>query len=427
MTMDKPSACSESKPACGPLSGVRVIDFCSFIAGSYGAMLLGDLGAEVIKVEPLTGDACRGWGPFLAGESRFFQGWNLNKRSLAVDLRRPEGLEVVRDLVRRADVAMENMRPGVTAKLGIDYESLSPLNSRLIYLSSTAFGGRGPYVRRPGYDPVLQSMGGAAQLNTRYSGVVAICSVAVSDYQAAMLAVSGVCAALYHRERTGVGQKIETSLLQAVMSVQSHFYIEALEREEEGAVGIYPYRMFDCADGPLFVAAGTDRFWRLFCEAIGESDLEKDPTYATNRQRVDRAAELNLRLEPILRGRGCREWESLLVEAGVPAAAVQTCLEFFRDPQVQALEMDPVIEHATIGSMRVAGVPIEFSETPGAIQRAAPLLGQHSREVLSELGRDSEAIDRLFASGVVAESVGEASQRREPAGAGGGAGSKIAD
>jgi crotonobetainyl-CoA:carnitine CoA-transferase CaiB-like acyl-CoA transferase len=218
-------------PPSGPFMGVRVLDFCSFIAGAYGGMLLGDLGAEVIKVEPLTGDLARTWGPFLAGESRYFQGWNRSKRGLAIDLLSTSGREIITRLVQLTDVVLENFRPGVTERLQIDYDHLRKINPKLIYCSSTAFGSKGPLRLHPGYDPVLQAMGGAAQGNVRFSGKVAICSVAVSDYQAALLAVAGIAAALYHRERTGQGQLIETSLLQAIMSAQSHFYCQALEQE----------------------------------------------------------------------------------------------------------------------------------------------------------------------------------------------------
>jgi len=391
---------THAEPA-GPLVGVRIVDFCSFIAGSFGAMLLGDMGAEVIKIEAVGGDAARGWGPFLHGESRGFQGWNRNKRSLAINLKEPAGREIAHELVRRADVVMENMRPGVTGRLGIDYQTLREINPELVYMSSTAFGSHGPYRSRPGYDPVLQSLGGAAELNRRYTGVASICSVAVSDFQAAMLGVSGICAALYHRERTGEGQKIETSLLQAVMSIQSQSFVDPLECEEEGAGGIFPYQMFETSDHPIFVAAGTDKFWLLFCEVLGLDDLAADPGYRSNPQRAHKREELGAIVKRVLLTRSCREWERMLVEKGVPAAAVRSCLEFLDDPQVEALHMNPVIRHATIGALRVAGVPIHFSATPGAIQCAAPQLGEHSGEILREIGLSQERIDELVASGFV--------------------------
>ena len=387
----------------GPLRGVKVVDFCSFIAGAYSAMLMGDLGAEVIKVEPLTGDLARAWGPFLAGESRFFQAWNRNKRGLAIDLLSPAGREVVYELVRRADVVIENFRPGVTDKLKIDYPTLSGINPRIIYCSSTAFGSKGPYSHRPAYDPVLQVMGGAAKENTRYSGKVAICSVAVSDYQAAMLAVAGINAALYHREKTGEGQKLETSLLQAVMSVQAHFYCQALECEEEGPLGIYPYRLFETKDDLIFVGAPTNKFWRILCQAMGATELGEDPKYNSNPKRVAHRDELTDKLQPYFRQKTTAEWEALLVERGVPCGPVLSHGEFFTDPQVEAMEMNPVVDHPTIGPIRVFGIPINFGKTPGRLQRAAPTLGQHTEEVLREIGLDAQRIGTLRREGVIPE------------------------
>ncbi len=389
--------------AAGPLQGIKVLDFSSFIAGSYTAMTLGDLGASVIKVEPLTGDLARAWSPFLAGESRYFQGWNRNKRSIALDLTQAPAREIVYKLAAAADVSIENFRRGVTTKLKIDYETLRELNARLIYCSSTAFGSRGPDRDRPGYDPLLQCLSGAARANTRFNGgTVAISSVAATDYQAAMLLSTAISAALYHRERTGVGQKIETSLLQAAISVQSHFFIKALEREEEGGLGIYPYRLFDTKDDVIFIAAGTDRFWRLLCEAIGLSDLASDPPYATNAQRVCHPAELTARLQPVFLEKTTAEWEAILLPAGVPAASAKTYQQFFVDPQVEAMEMNPVIEHPVIGPMRVAGIPFNFEKTPGAIQSPAPTLGQHTDEILREVGYDDAGIAGLRSSRCVA-------------------------
>jgi crotonobetainyl-CoA:carnitine CoA-transferase CaiB-like acyl-CoA transferase len=388
-------------PASGPLLGLRVLDFCSFIAGSYGAMFLGDLGADVVKVEPPAGDPARAWGPFVAGESRFFQGWNRNKRSLALDLVTADGRAIVYRLLERADVVIENFRPGVTEKLQIDYATARRLNPGVIYCSSTAFGSRGPLRLRPAYDPVLQAMGGAAHGNLRFSGKVAICSVAVSDYQAAMLAVAGILAALYHRQRTGEGQHLETSLLQAVMSVQSHFYCQALERGEEGPVGICPYRLFQTQDELLFVGAATDRFFRRLCEALGVPELADDARFATNPQRLVHQAEVYARLEPYFLTRSAAEWESLLVEKGVPCGVVGTYPQFFAHPQVAAMDMNPVVDHPTIGPLRLAGVPVHFEKTPGRIQRPAPTLGQHTEEVLGECGYDAGAVDALRRAGVI--------------------------
>ncbi len=391
-----------TEPAAhGPLHGIRVLDFTSFIAGSYGAMLLGDMGAEVLKIESLYGDNARHWGPFIEGESRSFQAWNRNKRGIAVDLKTAEGRQVVYDLTREADVAMENFRPGVAAKLGIDYETLSRHNPAIVYASSSAFGASGPYAHRPGYDPVLQSMAGAAHMQQVMNGVAGICPVAVSDYMAAVLAVGSINAALLHRERTGEGQYIETSLLQAIMSAQAQFYIQPLDAEVSGPPGIFPYRMFAAADGPIFIAAGTDKFWRLLCGAIGRDDLGNDPRYETNPQRVSNAAKLSAEIDPIIASRPARQLEADLIEVGVPCAAVRSANEFFDDPQVEAMAMSQVIQHPKIGNLRMAGVPWRFSRTPASIRRPAPCLGEHTDEVLAELGYDTERIASLEASGAV--------------------------
>ncbi len=385
----------------GPLDGIRVLDFTSFIAGSYGAMLLGDMGADVLKIESPGGDNARHWGPFIEGESRMFQAWNRNKRGISVNLKTEQGRKVVYDLARTADVAMENFRPGVAARLGIDYDALSRHNPRLVYASSSAFGGSGPYAQRPGYDPVLQSMAGAAHLQQLMNGVAAICPVAVSDYMAAVLTVCSINAALLHRERTGEGQRIETSLLQAIMSAQAQSYLQPLDAEITGPPGIFPYRMFAAADGPIFIAAGTDKFWRLFCEAIGRDDLARDPRYETNPQRVSNAAALSDEIDPIVARRPARELEAELVAVGVPCAAVRSAEEFFDDPQVEAMAMSQVVRHPQLGNLRMAGVPWRFSQTPGTIRRPAPRLGEHTGEVLAELGYGDERIASLEASGAV--------------------------
>lgn len=385
----------------GPLDGIRVLDFTSFIAGSYGAMLLGDMGADVLKIESPGGDNARHWGPFIEGESRMFHAWNRNKRGISVNLKTEEGRQVVYDLARDADVAMENFRPGVAARLGIDYDALSRHNPGLVYASSSAFGGSGPYAQRPGYDPVLQSMAGAAHLQQLMNGVAAICPVAVSDYMAAVLTVCSINAALLHRERTGEGQYIETSLLQAIMTAQAQSYLQPLDAEITGPPGIFPYRMFAAADGPIFIAAGTDKFWRLFCEAIGRDDLARDSRYQTNPQRVGSAAELSAEIDPIVASRPARELEAELVAVGVPCAAVRSAEEFFDDPQVEAMAMSQIVRHPQLGNLRMAGVPWRFSQTPGTIRRPAPRLGEHTGEVLEELGYGAERIAGLEASGAV--------------------------
>lgn len=389
----------------GPLAGIKVLDFCSFINGSYSAALMGDLGADVIKVEPLYGDLARGWGPFINGESRPFQTWNRSKRSIALDLTLPGAREVVYALARLADIMVENFRPGITAKLGIDYPTLSEINPRIIYCSSTAFGSKGPYRDRPGYDPILQSISGLARENANYCGRIAISPVAASDYQASMLVLTGVLAALFHREKTGEGQRIETSLLQGIMSIQTHFFYQPLEAEAQGRVGIYPYRLFETKDAQIFVGGATNKFWRLLCELLGADELAVDPRYDTNEKRYERSAELAPVLEPLLREKTTVEWEILMREKGIPCGAVGDWSTFFHDEQVAAMEMNQRIEHPVIGPAEVTGLPISFEKTPGKIRRAAPILGQHTEEVLKELGYDEQRIASLKEAGAIGSSM----------------------
>lgn len=392
---------SESSREQGPLNGLHVLDFSNFIAGCYAAQLLGDMGARVIKVETLLGDGARSWGPFLAGESRFFQGWNRNKRGIAVDLLSDKGKEIVARLVNKADIVVENFRPGVTKKLGIDYDTLKGLNPGLIYCSITAFGTKGPYGTRPGYDPILQAMSGTARANVRFSDSVSISSVAVADYGAGMLGCSGILAALFHRERTGEGQRVETSLLQSIMSVQSHAFCQALEKEEEPPFGIFPYSFFDTKDDIIFVCGPTNKFWKIFCEAIGAPELCSGPKYDSNPKRVENADELREKLRPFLLEKTTAEWMEIFLKQGLPSGPAQTYEEFFDDPQVKAMDMNPTLEHPLIGPIRVAGVPLHFEKTPGAIQFTAPTLGQHTDDVLSEIGYNANEIRELRSSDAV--------------------------
>ena len=385
----------------GPLTGIRVLDFCSFINGAYSASLMGDLGADVIKIEPMYGDLARAWGPFINGESRPFQTWNRSKRGIRLNLTQAAARPVIYDLTARADVAIANFRPGVAEKLGIDYDTLREINPRLVYCSSTAFGSKGPYRDRPGYDPILQSISGLAKETANYSGRIAISPVAASDYQASMLVLTGVLAALFHREKTGEGQLIETSLLQGIMSIQTHFFYQPIEAEAQGRVGIYPYRLFETKDGQIFIGGATDKFWRMLCDVLGLPDLANDSRYDTNEKRTARSAELAPILEPLIREKTTSEWQTLLMSKGVPCGAVSEWSEFFTDEQVKAMEMNQQIDHPVIGPAFVTGVPINFDKTPGKIQRGAPILGEHSREVLKELGYDDEKIDKLVDSGVV--------------------------
>ena len=401
--------------APGPFAGLRVLDFGTFVAGSFGATLLGDLGAEVIKVEALEGDPARLVPPFFGDESRFYIGLNRNKRGMAIDVRSDAGRKIVRRLVAGADVVTENFRPGAADELGLDYETLRSINPRIIVCAASGFGTQGPLARQPAFDGALQALAGIAKANERISGVATHSAVLMVDYSTAILSLGAVATALYHRERTGVGQKIELSLLQSAMTLMSTVNCRALEMEPTGIVGGYPYRLFPTADGAIFVGVAQNKFWKPLCRALGVPELGDDPRYRVHAERGAKAPELNAILEPIFKSLPLAEAVERLNAEGVPCGPVSTAEALFDHPQVAAMEMRQPVTHATIGPMEVCGTPLRFLETPGSIRRAAPALGEHNREILAELGYSHEEIHELESAGTVRKRP-----RRSAAASGGG-------
>jgi crotonobetainyl-CoA:carnitine CoA-transferase CaiB-like acyl-CoA transferase len=395
----------DGSAACGPLAGIKVTDFSSVISGSYAGAVLGDMGADVVKVESLHGDLARRWGPFLAGESGLFQGWNRSKRGIAVDLRTDAGREIAYALVRESDIVIENFRRGITEKLKIDYDTLRNINPTIIYCSVAGFGSRGPYSALPAFDPLLQSMSGSPRRHASYVScdrkACVYPGVAYTDFGAALLGTSGILAALYNREKTGQGQKLETSLLQAAMAMQPHFFVEPLDVEPEAAPGIYPYNYYDTKDDVIFIAAGTDAFWQRLCDAIGATELAEDERYSTNTGRFANKEELQDKVQSYFLHKTTAEWLEILVDKGVPCAPALTYEEFFNHPQVEAMGMNIVAQHSKIGRVRLWGMPIDFEKTPAKIRGTAPCLGEHTDEVLGELGYDEKRIKALREDGVV--------------------------
>ena len=369
-----------------PLDGIRVVDLTSYIAGSYGVMMLADLGAEVVKVEALAGDAFR--------ELPGFYGWNRGKRSLAVDLKTPEGRTIVEHLAARADVAMENMRPGVADRLGVGYAKLSAVNPRLIYCSTTAFGSSGPYVERPGFDPLLQAMSGVQALQG-FGGAPQYMRIAITDYYAAALTAQAVLAALFVRERTGRGQHVGTSLLHASLALQS------------GNVVDYPgkqsmfrdnptYRLYQGSDGEwFFLACGNQTFWVKLCAALELKDLADDPRFASWLLRLDNREVLLPLLERRFGEKPRAHWLEVLAAHDIPAAPVQTLRDFMDDPAVRHHEMIREYEHPELGWLRLMGMPLVFSESPVRDPGRPPTLGEHTTAVLRELGYDEARIADL--------------------------------
>lgn len=376
------------------LEGVKVLDLTSYIAGSFAATWLADLGADVVKIESPTGDPFRVTRGFLA--------WNRNKRSIVLDLKHPDGLAAFYRMVRQADVVMENYRPGVADRLGVGYEKLREVNPRIIYCSVSGYGQTGPYSQKPAFDPLLQAIGGVMAGQGGPGNPPVFLRIAVSDYYAAALAAYGVAAALYVRERTGLGQRVETSLLNAVIAIQAWPFVR-LEDDPEPfrpGSGLVPYQLFQTADGWIFIACGNDGFWRNLCRALDIEAFAEDPRFATQPARYQNREELLGILQEILLTRTTAEWLELLEAHDVPAAPVRTIEALFDDPQVKHNEMVVELRHPKLGRIRQMGIPVRLSVTPGRLARPAPMLGEHTEEVLREYGFGPEEVAELRAKGV---------------------------
>jgi len=375
-----------------PLDGIRVVDLTSYIAGSYGAMMLADLGASVVKVEALEGDSFR--------ELPGFYGWNRGKRSIALNLKTPEGREIVERLAREGDVVMENWRPGVADRLGVGHERLMALNPRLIYLSVSAFGSTGPYVDRPGFDPLLQALGGLMTLQG-FGGPPQYLRTAPTDYYTAALGCQAVLAALFVRERTGKGQRIETSLLRGVLALQSGIVLDypskpTLLRDNP------TYRLYKGSDGQwFFVACGNQSFWAKLCKAMDMESFADDPRFGSWLLRLQNNQALLPILEKRFGEKTRDEWLAVLAAHDIPAAPVKTVLEFMDDPAVQHHDMVHEYDHPDVGRLRLMGQPLVFTDTPTRDPGPPPLLGQHTDEVLKEAGYDAATINELRAKKVV--------------------------
>ncbi|MGH2406390.1 MAG: CaiB/BaiF CoA transferase family protein, partial [bacterium] len=377
-----------------PLDDLLVVDLTRALAGPYCTLMLGDLGARVIKIEtPDAGDDTRAWGPpFVNGESAYFLGINRNKESVTLNLKHTEAQEVLRRLLRRADVLVENFRAGTMDRFGFGYPAASALNSRLIYASISGFGQDGPYRERTAYDLILQGMGGLLGTTGDEGGPPVKVGVAVTDIAAGMFAAYAILAALRARDRTGRGQLVDVSMLDsqvAWMTYQAGYYFatgENPKRLGSAHPSLVPYQAFKTRDGYVNVAVGSEAIWARFVVVIGAPQLAQDRRFATNPDRVGHRAELIALLEPIFAGRSTREWADTFEGAGVPAGPIYLLSDLFTDPQVRHRQMVVEIEHPRAGRIKQTGVPMKLSETPGRITAPPPLLGQHTDSILGELG-----------------------------------------
>lgn len=396
--------------AAGPLDGVTVVDLSRVLSGPYCTMLLADMGARVIKIEqPGRGDDTRAWGPpFVGGESAYFLSINRNKRSVTIDFKRPDGLRLLERLVERADVLVENFRPGTLDRIGLGYADLARRSPQLIYCAVSGFGQTGPQRERPGYDAVVQAEGGLMSITGPGDGPPYRLGVAIADIAAGIFAAHGIVLALLARQRTGRGQLVDVAMLDstaALLTYQAGIYFatgDAPCRLGNRHPTIVPYETFDAADGEFVLAVGNDEQWRRFCDVTGLQSLAADPRFAANQARVGNYAELRPLLGERLRTRPRQAWIDALTAAGVPCGSVKTIDQVLTDAQLVAREMIAPVSHPTAGAVRVLGVPIKLSDTPGAVRTAPPLLGQHTREILrDELGLDEGDIERLKKEGVI--------------------------
>jgi formyl-CoA transferase len=376
-----------------PLAGYRVLDLSRILAGPYCTMILGDQGAEVIKVErPGTGDDTRTWGPpFAGGESAYYLCCNRNKKSIVVDLKSEAGVEVIRELAERCDVVVENFTPGLTGRFGLDYESLSRTNPRLVYASITAYGQNGPYRDRPGYDMVLSAVGGLMWITGERNGDPCKVGVAITDVLTGVYASGAIASALLWRERSGRGQHLDVSLLDVEVSglanIASNYLVAGQEAKRHGTAheSIIPYQVFKTKDRPIAIAVANQKLWVNFCKLVGRREWLDDPRFETNPKRVENREELLPLIDELFAEKTCDEWMELLVGAAIPCGPVNNMAHLFADPQVRHRDMVAEVPHPTIESLRLVGIPVKYSETPGTIRRHPPLLGEHTEEVLSDV------------------------------------------
>jgi crotonobetainyl-CoA:carnitine CoA-transferase CaiB-like acyl-CoA transferase len=407
----------------GPLAGVRVADCSTVLAGPYCTMLLADLGADVVKVEPREGDGTRAWGPPWVGAgldgpddpgtAAYYLAVNRNKRSLRLDLKRPASAEVLGRLIARSDILVENFRAGGFARLGFDDATLARLNPGLVHLAISGYGPDGPDAARPGYDFVLQAVGGLMSITgfpDAEGGARTKVGVAISDVATGILGAVAILGALAGRDRVGSpahgqGQRIDISLLESTLAIlvnqaQNAFVTgRSPDRRGNAHPNIVPYETFATADGEIAVAVGSERQWPRFCAALGLRELARDARFATNGDRVRHRDALRPLLARRLRVDTSAAWLARLGSAEIPCGPINDVLAAFEQPQAQARAMDVTVDHPLLGPIRQAGIPFKLSLTPGSIRRAPPRLGEHSDEILAELGYRARDVAALRETG----------------------------
>jgi len=389
------------------LSGLKILDMTRVLAGPYCTMILGDLGADVIKIEaPKKGDDSRQFGPYVNGESAYFMSINRNKRSMTLNLKNEGGKKIFLDLVKEVDVVVENFRPGTMEKLGFGYEVLKEINPKLIYAASSGFGHSGPYSRRPAYDGVVQAMGGIMSITGQKGGVPTRVGPSVGDITAGLFTAIGILAAVNHRSKTGEGQKVDVAMLDCQVAILENALARYFTTGESPKPAgnkhssIVPFEPFETTDGEIMIAAGNDNLWQKFCVEVERPELAHDERFVTNPKRNENYDILKPIINEIIGSDTTDIWYKRLTKAGVPCGPINNIEMITKDEQVQSRDMIVEVDHKVAGKTSIPGVPIKMSKTQGYIRKAAPILGENTNEILVELlSLSQEQIDEFAEKG----------------------------
>ncbi|MDR9792248.1 CoA transferase [Aeribacillus pallidus] len=390
-----------------PLAGIKIIDLTRILSGPFCTMTLADLGAEVIKIESPQGDDTRQWGPpFIKNESAYFLSVNRNKKSVVLNLKDPKGKEILLKMVEEADVVVENFRPGTLKKLGIDYDILKQHNRRVILASISGFGQTGPYSKKPGYDVLAQGMGGLMSVTGEPDGTPVKAGYSLADIGAGMWATIGILSALWERERSGQGQWIDVSLLDTMVSWQTYlagnYFATNNDPKPLGGAhpNIVPYQVFEASDGHFILAVGNDSLWNSLVDVLDVEAL-RGRKFKTNPDRVQNRDELISILEEIFKRKTRDEWVDMLESAKIPCGPVNKLSDILNDAHIKEREMVVEMEHPSLGILKMLGVPVKLSRTPGRIKTVPPAQGEHSETVLKQMGYSKEEIETFIKEGII--------------------------
>lgn len=393
----------------GALEGLVILDLTRVLAGPYSSMILADMGAECIKIEvPGIGDDSRHFGPFIGDESAYFMSLNRGKKSITLNLKQEKGKEILKEMVKKADIIMENFRPGTMEKLGVGYDVLKEVNPRIIYAACSGFGHTGPYRHKPAYDIIVQGMGGLMGITGHPDGPPTRVGASVGDITAGLFTTIGILTALHYRDKTGEGQKVDVAMLDCQVAILENAIARYfVKKEVPGRIGnhhpsITPFDSFKTKKHHVIIAIGNDSLWVKLCKVLGLEELANDERFKTNSDRTKNRAFLYPILEEAFLKKEAKEWIDLLEEAGIPCGPVNRIDEVVNDPQVKAREMILQLHHPKVGDLMVPGTPLKLSKTPGKIEQPAPSLGQHTEEILREfLQMNEEEIKQLREEGVL--------------------------